>query len=311
MQFIGKRRAIMSKTIRIAVVGYGNVGRFAVETVQATPDMELIGLVNNPPPGEKTPVLPRDITVVDRIDKLTGVQVALLCIPSRAVPDYAPDILEKGINTVDSFDIHAQIVQLRRKLDLVAKAHQTVAVLSSGWDPGTDSMMRCIFEFMTPRGITYTDFGPGMSMGHSVAAKAVPGVDNALSMTIPLGTGVHRRMVYVEMADGCDFDSVRNTILNDPYFINDETHVFQVADVNRLIDIGHGVQMQRKGVSGLTHNQLLKMEMRINNPALTAQIMVASARASVKQAPGAYTMIQIPIVDYLYGDEEEIIGRLV
>lgn len=301
----------MVKKIRIAVVGYGNIGRFAVETVQCTPDMELAGVVLNPPPGEKPPLPPRDIAVVDNIGELKGVQVALLCIPSRVVPDYAPGILERGISTVDSYDLHGQVVQLRRKLDRVAKAHQTVAVVSSGWDPGTDSMIRCMFEFMAPRGITYTDFGPGMSMGHSVAVKSIPGVQNALSMTIPLGTGVHRRMVYVELAAGQDFDSVKKAIQNDAYFINDETHVFQVEDVNRLIDIGHGVLMQRKGASGLTHNQLLKLEMRINNPALTAQIMVASARAALKQDPGAYTMIQMPIIDYMYGDEDELIRRLV
>lgn len=301
----------MTKKIRIAIVGYGNIGRYAAETLQSTPDMELAGVVLNPPPGEKAPAQPRDIPAVDTIDKLEGVQVALLCIPSRVVPDYAPGILERGINTVDSYDIHGQVVELRRKLEAVAKVHGAVAVVSSGWDPGTDSMIRCMFEFMAPQGITYTDFGPGMSMGHSVAVKSIPGVQNALSMTIPLGTGVHRRMVYVELAGGHDFESVKKAIQNDAYFIKDETHVFQVEDVSRLVDVGHGVQMQRKGVSGLTHNQMLKLEMRINNPALTAQIMVASARAALKQDPGAYTMIQIPIIDYMYGDEDELIGSLV
>ena len=146
-------------------------------------------------------------------------------------------------------------------------------------------MVRCMFEFMAPRGITYTNFGPGMSMGHSVAVKALPGVENALSMTIPLGTGIHRRLVYVQTAGQQDFKAIEQAVKNDPYFVKDETHVFQVEDVEQLIDMGHGVQMERKGVSGLTHNQLLKLEMRINNPALTAQIMVASARA-LNRAPG-------------------------
>ena len=78
-----------------------------------------------------------------------------------------------------------------------------------------------------------------------------------------------------------------------------------------LLDMGHGVNMERKGVSGATHNQLLKFGMKINNPALTAQIMVAAGRASLKQKPGAYTMIQIPIIDYMYGEPDEIIRHLV
>ncbi|HCF48653.1 MAG TPA: diaminopimelate dehydrogenase [Syntrophomonas sp.] len=302
----------MTKKTRVAIVGYGNIGRYAVETLKCTPDMELAGVVrrssslNEPAPPELA-----DVPVVDNITKLDGVKVALLCTPTRSVPEYAPDILKLGINTVDSYDIHGQLAGLRRELDAVAKAHGTVAVVSAGWDPGSDSMVRCMFEFMAPKGITYTNFGPGMSMGHSVAVKSVPGVENALSMTIPLGTGVHRRMVYVQTSVGQDFETIKQVIKNDPYFIKDETHVFQVDDVDQLIDMGHGVEMERKGVSGQSHNQLLKLEMHINNPALTAQIMVASARATLKQNPGAYTMIQIPIIDYMYGDEEEIISRFI
>ena len=75
--------------------------------------------------------------------------------------------------------------------------------------------------------------------------------------------------------------------------------------------MGHGVVIERKAVSGQTHNQLMRFEMRINNPALTAQIMVSAARASVKQQPGAYTMLEIPIIDYLYGDKTELLRQLV
>lgn len=302
---------MMQKT-PIAIVGYGNIGRFAAETLKSTPDMELAGVVrrtsslNEPKPPEL-----RNVPVVDNIARLDGVKAALLCIPTRSVPEYAREMLQMGINTVDSYDIHGQLAGLRRDLDAVAKAHDSVAVVSAGWDPGTDSMVRCMFEFMSPRGITYTNFGPGMSMGHSVAVKAVPGVENALSMTIPLGTGVHRRMVYVQAAPGHDFAVIEQTIKNDPYFIKDETYVFQVTNVEELIDMGHGVEMERKGVSGQTHNQMLKLSMRINNPALTAQIMVASARATFRQSPGAYTMIQIPIIDYMFGDQEDIINRFI
>ncbi|NLL19813.1 MAG: diaminopimelate dehydrogenase, partial [Clostridia bacterium] len=89
------------------------------------------------------------------------------------------------------------------------------------------------------------------------------------------------------------------------------THVRQVPDVNRLIDCGHGVLMERKGVSGQTHNQLFKYEMRINNPALTSQVMVSALRATFRQQPGAYTMVEVPVIDFLPGDREELLRRLV
>ena len=177
--------------------------------------------------------------------------------------------------------------------------------------PGSDSVVRTLMEAIAPKGITYTNFGPGRSMGHSVAVRAIDGVKDALSMTIPVGTGIHRRMVYVELEEGADFKTVEATIKADPYFVNDETHVKQVACVDDLNDVGHGVNLVRKGVSGKTHNQLFEFDMKINNPALTSQVLVCVARAAMRQQPGCYTMIEIPVVDLLPGDRDEWIAHLV
>ena len=167
----------------------------------------------------------------------------------------------------------------------IAKENNCAAIISAGWDPGSDSVVRALLEACAPKGITYTNFGPGMSMGHTVAVKAIAGVKAALSMTIPTGTGIHRRMVYIELEDGHDFNTVANAIKTDPYFINDETHVNQVTSVDALLDMGHGVNLTRKGVSGKTQNQLFEFNMRINNPAVTAQILVSLARAVLLQQP--------------------------
>ena len=168
-----------------------------------------------------------------------------------------------------------------------------------------------MLQAIAPKGITYTNFGPGMSMGHTVAVKAVEGVKAALSMTIPTGTGIHRRMVYIEVKEGCEFQKVAAAIKADPYFVNDETHVIEVPCVDELLDMGHGVNLTRKGVSGKTQNQLFEFNMHINNPALTGQVLVCVARASMKQQPGCYTMIEIPVIDLLPGEREDLIAHLV
>ena len=297
------------KKIRAAIVGYGNIGRYVLEALQAAPDFEVAGVIRRNP--EDVPAELKPYTVADSITKLQDVDVAILATPTRKVEAYAKEILAMGINTVDSFDIHTGIADLRRSLDSVAKAHNAVSVISAGWDPGSDSVVRALLEAMVPKGITYTNFGPGMSMGHTVAVKAIEGVKAALSMTIPLGTGVHRRMVYIEVKEGYDFKQVAAAIKADDYFAHDETHVMQVECVDNLLDMGHGVNLVRKGVSGKTQNQLIEFDMKINNPALTAQILVSVARASLKQQPGAYTMIELPIIDMLYGDRESLIRRLV
>ena len=242
---------------------------------------------------------------------MQDVDVAILATPTRSVEEYAKECLALGINTVDSFDIHTQIVDLRRSLNAVAKEHNAVSIISAGWDPGSDSIVRTLMQSLAPKGISYTNFGPGMSMGHTVAVKAIKGVKAALSMTIPLGTGIHRRMVYVEIEEGHTLAEVSAAIKADPYFASDETHVMQVDSVDELKDMGHGVNLTRKGVSGKTQNQLFEFNMHINNPALTAQVLVNVARASMKQQPGCYTMIEIPVIDMLPGDREELIRHLV
>lgn len=297
-----------TKKIRAAIVGYGNIGRYTLEALTAAEDFEVAGIVRRDPTNVPYELQP--YRVVSSIKELEGVDVAILCTPTRLVEATALEILPLGIHTVDSFDIHGDILALRSKLGKAARANNTVSVIAAGWDPGSDSVVRTLMEAIAPKGITYTNFGPGMSMGHTVAAKAVPGVRRALSMTIPLGTSIHRRMVYIEVEDGFKAEDVIAAIKRDDYFAHDETHVIVVDDVNQLIDMGHGVHMVRKGVSGTTQNQLLEFNMKINNPALTAQILVAVARASMRLQPGCYTMQEIPVIDLLPGEREHWIGKL-
>lgn len=294
-------------TIHAAVVGFGNIGRYVIDALEASSDFTVAGIVRR----TATPIEGLNYPIVTDIRDLPKVDVAILCVPSRHIPAYAKEMLALGINTVDSFDIHSDIAGLRRELETVAKAHNVSAVISAGWDPGTDSILRAIFLAAAPKGITYTNFGPGMSMGHSTAVKSFEGVKDALSITIPTGTGVHRRLVYVEVEEGASFENIKATILNDDYFKNDECIIKEVENVDELKDAGHGVNIVRKGVSGKTQNQLFEFDMRVNNPALTAQILVSSARAATKQAPGAYTMIEIPLIDLLPGNRDDLIAQLV
>lgn len=298
----------MTKT-KVAIVGYGNIGQYALQAIEASSDMECVGIVRRN--AANKPAELANYPVVGSIKELEGVEVAILATPTRSVEEYAKECLALGINTVDSFDIHTQIVDLRRSLDAEAKKHGAVSIISAGWDPGSDSIVRTLMESLAPKGISYTNFGPGRSMGHSVCVRSKEGVKDALSMTIPVGQGIHRRMVYVELEEGADFQAVTAAIKADPYFASDETHVFQVESVDALNDVGHGVNLVRKGVSGKTHNQLFEFNMTINNPALTAQVLVNVARASLKQQPGAYTMIELPVIDMLPGDKEDIIRHLV
>ncbi len=296
--------------IKVAVVGYGNVGRFALEALEAAPDMEIAGIVRRNG-NENCPLELTKYHVVSDIRDLGTVNVAILACPTRSCPEYAKQILPLGINTVDSFDIHTSIMDYRNELMPINKATNTVSVIAAGWDPGSDSIVRTLMQSLAPKGLSYTNFGPGMSMGHSVCVRSKKGVRNALSVTIPLGEGIHRRMVYVELEDGYTLEQITKEIKADPYFANDETHVFAVDSVDAVRDMGHGVNLVRKGVSGKTQNQRFEFNMNINNPALTGQVLVNVARATMRLQAGCYTMVEIPVIDMLPGEREDWIGRLV
>ncbi len=298
------------KKIRAAVVGYGNIGHYTIQALEAAPDFEVAGIVRRQGDKDK----PLELTpyeVVDDIEKLKNVDVAVLALPTRLCPENAERIVRLGINTVDSFDIHTSILDYRQKQMEVCKQAGRVSVISAGWDPGSDSIVRVLMQSLAPKGLSYTNFGPGMSMGHSVCVRSKEGVRNALSVTIPLGEGSLGGLGDGVGADGGSLEPVSGVILADPYFAHDETHVFAVKSVDEVRDMGHGVNLVRKGVSGKTPNQRMEFNMSINNPALTGQVLVNVARASMRLQPGCYTMPEIPVIDMLPGSREEIVATLV
>lgn len=291
-------------------MGYGNIGRYTIQALEAAEDFEIAGIVRRNG-SENAPAELAGYKIVKDITELDNVDVAILCTPTRSCEEYAKKILPLGISTVDSFDIHTGIVDYRANLMPICRENNAVAVIAAGWDPGSDSVVRALMQSLAPKGLSYTNFGPGMSMGHSVCVRGKKGVKNALSVTIPLGEGIHRRMVYVELEDGACLGDVERDIKADPYFANDETHVFAVESVDAVRDMGHGVNLVRKGVSGKTQNQRFEFNMSINNPALTAQVLVNVARATTRLKPGCYTMIEIPVIDMLPGSREDLIAHLV
>lgn len=307
----------MSK-IKVCVHGLGNIGRYAIEAIEAASDMECVGVVRRPSSIGKNKV---DLRLVDEygsIDDLISAKgkpdVCIIATPSRHAFDDDSLYLKKGISTVDSFDIHTEITSMVEKLGKVAIENNAVAITAAGWDPGSDSVIRALLEAMVPVGTTFTNFGRGRSMGHSAAARAVEGIADAVSITIPVGGGRHSRLVYVVLEKGTTLEQAKERLKADDYFAHDPLDVREVANSDELAmvcDASHGVLMERQGASGLTDNQRLEFKMGINNPALTSQIMISCARAATRLNSGCYTMIDIAPVHYLNTDRMTAIKKLV
>ncbi len=307
----------MSK-ISVLVHGLGNIGQCVLEAIETSPDMECLGVIRRKESLGKNALALRGVKDFASLEQLVAAkglpQVAIICGPSREVPKDAAFYLHAGLNTADSFDIHGDIPLLLKDLQAKATKAGKVSVLAAGWDPGTDSVLRALFEAMAPIGTTFTNFGRGRSMGHSVAARSIEGVLDATSITIPLGGGKHARLVYILAKNQNEQNKIKDNIAKDPYFSHDPLDVRFVNSKEELASVAdnsHGVLMERLGASGLTSNQRLSFDMRINNPALTAQVLVSAARASTRMTAGAYTLIDIPPVHLLAGERLTHIARLV
>ncbi|MCD6144322.1 diaminopimelate dehydrogenase [Thermococcus sp.] len=310
----------MSKKIKIGIIGFGNVGQYAYLGVEEQKDMEVRGIFVRDVQKYKEKYMQSYPKACELMYSLTEIpslkeelDVCLLCIPSRSVPETTFSLLKLGINTTDSYDIHNKIWEYKEKATSIAKENNSVAIISAGWDPGTDSVIRFLMELIAPNGITFTNFGPGMSMGHSTALKAFEEVIDAVSYTIPKGNGLHMRLVYILPKENADRKTLEQKIKQDPYFIHDETHVKFVStyeELERVKSEGHGVLLERYGKTIGSPNQVLKFNMKVNNPATTAQVMVSSARSTMKLPPGAYTLLEIPLITLVDSLPEEVIKRL-
>lgn len=299
--------------IKIAVLGFGHIGSYAARAVQLAPDMRLVGVIELEDRLALVQKAVPDIPVATRVENLPEKpDAAILAVPSRKMEAIAPELLNQGIATVDCFDMHGDpFTHLKSVLDPAAQEGKVAAVMGSGVDPGISTMIRALFEIWAPTGLTYVNYGPGMSMGHTVCAKSYPGVRDALSITRPGAPGCHQRDLYLEIEPGANFETVRDQILADPYFCNDQVRVFQVEDVTPLIDMGHRIFVQRKGGASGVDNQLLQFETTFHNPASTAQVLVASARAATRLSPGAHTMLEIPLAYFLAEPLDSLMKRLV
>ena len=272
---------------KIAVIGAGNVGMAAAKAVFESPDMELCGFVRRRAETvfgfEEIPVAE---SIFDLPEKPEG---AIICVPSRLVEPTETKLLENGIYTVDAFDIHEELVAMRRDLQISAEKGKVSAIIGAGWDPGLDSVIRMLMSAAFPQGEMQTNFGPGMSMGHSVAAKSVDGVKDAVSITYPMGKGKHTRKIYAVLEENADEQAVEHAILTDGYFEHDECSVEFPNDISQFLNTEHAVLIENS-----FENQKMEFSMKIDNPTVTGRILVSAMRAAFLQNPGAYFMPEIP-----------------
>jgi diaminopimelate dehydrogenase len=306
--------------IAIAIVGYGNVGRGVEAALKLNADTELVAIFTRRPERVRdtvkdVPVLSIDASVPSDVE----IDVVILCGGSKADTPVQGPMFAKRFNTVDSFDTHAAIPEYFQTMDEIARAHGHVSIISTGWDPGIFSTMRVLGDAFLPQGKQYTFWGPGVSQGHSDAARQVQGVLDARSYTIPIERAVervrsgeippfgkremHNRVVYVVPEAGADREKIRQAIVTMPhYFADYDTEVIFITREEmaaRHASLPHGGFVIASGVTDEKNRHVLEYRCQLDsNPEFTGNVLVAFARAayrlSTEGRSGAFTVLDIP-----------------
>ena len=311
----------MTERIRIAIAGYGNLGRGVEAAIGKNPDMALVAVYSRREPDQIT-TLHRE-TPVRRMEQLAGdqdaIDVLVLCGGSKAdLPRQGPE-LAALFNTVDSFDTHARIPEYFAAVDAAAGANGRTALISAGWDPGMFSLNRVLGEALLPDGATYTFWGDGLSQGHSDALRRLPGVAGAVQYTRPAAASIdrvrrgerplltpqqmHRRECFVVLEEDADAEAVRQAIVTMPHYFEDyDTSVHFISAEELARDhqaMVHGGFVIRSGNTSPASAQVMEYSLKLgSNPEFTASVLVACARAVQRLHAmgqhGAKTLFDVP-----------------
>ncbi len=294
----------------LAVIGSGKVGRACAELVLSSREFTLGGIVRRPESlGTPLPEGLRNCPVTAHLHELTGVQGAMLCVPAEAVEDVAQQVLQAHIPIIDCTILHGDAFQSHKEvLHRMACRYKVPGILGAGWDPGALSLVRLLFAVLTPTGHTTILHRSAKNLHHTMTVESVSGVKAALCTEIRSGTGRWQRYVYVELDKGADQERVIATIKTDPVFLEEETLVFSVDSIAAMEEQGHGIVLERRGTSGRTGHQHLLLEARFDVIALTAQMMLAAARALPWLRPGVYSLMELPLA-HLFADSAERVER--
>lgn len=310
----------MDNKVKVAICGYGNLGKGIEKEITKSKDMELVAIFTRRDPKSLNTASSIPVVSITDVGKWKEkVDVVIMCGGSATdLPVQVPE-MAKLFNTVDSFDTHAKIPEYFKKVDEAAVSSKNTSIISGGWDPGMFSVMRLYANAILPEGNTYTFWGKGVSQGHSDAIRRIPGVKNAKQYTIPIKEAMdkvrngenpefttaekHLRECFVVAEDGADKKAIEEQIKNMPnYFADYITTVHFITEEQLERDhskMAHGGFVIHSGKTGEGNKQIIEYSLKLDsNPEFTSSVLITLARAAVRMNAagqfGAKSIFDIP-----------------
>jgi diaminopimelate dehydrogenase len=281
---------------RLAIVGLGRLGQACAHAILESDDLALAGFVRraetvlNPLPTQLA-----GIPAVSHPSELGAVDAVLICLPTELVCEVAAGLLRHHTPIFDAATLDGIARQEHwRAIDRMALRRGVPAAVGAGWNPGIRPLFEGLFAALCPKGGTRIHDRPGVSLHHTLAAQAIPGVRDALCAEMRGVNGAVQRYVYVELTPGADLEPAAEAIRSDPLFLDEETLVLPVDSVATLEEEGHGLVIERWGHAGGKDHQRFLLEGRFDRIAVAGQTMVSAARALATLRPGAHPLDTIP-----------------
>lgn len=285
------------RPLRVAIVGFGRLGRACASAMSVDDQLVLAGIVRRAESiaADSLPSPFAAIPAVAHISEIKNVDAALVCVPLEQVQGAVHDLLQHGIPIVECAKFEGEaLLDHKHAIAHMASRFEIPAIIGAGWNPGAMSLFRHLFALLTPKGHTEISYRPGSSLHHTTVARALGGVKDALCTEVRSAGGQRQRYVYVELKKGAKFEDVEAAVRSDPLFLGEETLIFPVESIATLEDEGHGVLMERHGSAGTVAHQHLLLEARFSEPALCAQCMLAAVRALPSCRAGGYSLFDLP-----------------
>ncbi|MFI5399012.1 MAG: diaminopimelate dehydrogenase [Candidatus Binatia bacterium] len=291
------------KPLRLAVIGFGQVGSACSRAILASDGLSLAGIVRRPENvGTRLPEPLQKVPVVAHASDLHDLVGALICLPTDRVQEAARHLLEHRITVVECATLHGEAFRDHvAEIHRVAVRHKTPAIIGAGWDPGVLSLFRSLFALLAPKGHTQIKYSPGVNLHHTLVARNMRGVKNAMCADLPGPNGRDAALCLRRDRTGSRPGSDRPGGPRGSSVRWAGGVCPPVADVAALEQEGHGVVLEWLGTSGATAHQRFLLEARFDMTALTAQVMLAAARALPTLRPGTHSLFQVPLAA-LWGD---------
>lgn len=277
------------KPQRLAIVGFGRLGRACAEATAEAHDVELAGVVRRSGLAQVLASPFQHAPVVGHVRELQSVDAVLVCVPATLVAGVARELLQQRLPIVECAMLEGHALQTHDKtIADAARLHRVAAVIGAGWNPGMLPLLQHAFEVLVPKGHSSLTSRPGTTLHHTEAAKNVAGVKEALATEYRDADGRLKRYVYVELLKGTELDSVRAALVGDVLFAGEETLVFPVESIAALEEEGHGILLERRGVARSGAHQNLLLEGRFDTRTFAARVMLDAARRLPSLLPGAH-----------------------